>query len=170
MIWRNGEKRCFHSHSTLPWPSGHLQHRRILTNVRVSEKASFKAISLGRKGRETSTPLMKKKGGRKEGKEKTFTSFCCPSLLGFAANQQKRSLPLGTRSSAPAPTQQPALCGVTKCSSCHPCETEHICSEMFSAFPDLGHGNLRIFPNPGLISLIQLDYGRMQLTKGTYYL
>ena len=112
---------------------------------------------------------MKKKGGRTEGKEKTFISFRPPSLLGFAANRQKSSLPLGARSSAQEATQ-PALCRGTKCSSCHPCETEHICSEMFSAFPDLGHGNLRTFPNPGLISLIQLDYGRMQLTKGTYYL
>lgn len=169
MIWRNGEKRCFHSHATLPWPSGHLQHRRILTNVLVSEKASFKAIFPGKKRKRNFYTINEKKGGRTEGKEKTFISFRPPSLLGFAANQQKRSLPLGTRSSAQGPTQ-PALCRVTKCSSCHPCETEHICSEMFSAFPDLGHGNLRTFPNPGLISLIQLDYGRMQLTKGTYYL
>lgn len=53
-------------------------------------------------------------------------------------------------------------------SSHHP-ETEHICS-VNAAFPDLGHGNHRTFPKPGLISLLQLDYWRMQLTKGTYYL
>lgn len=90
-------------------------------------------------------------------RRRIFIFLCPSSLLIFAANQQEGSLPLAERSSAQAPAQ-PVLCGVTKCSSSHPPETEHICSKMFSAFPDLGHGNLKTFPNPGLISLIQLDY------------
>lgn len=159
MIWGNREKRCFHSHATLRRPSGHLQHRQMPTHVLVSEQASFIAIFPWKKRKRNFYTVIERKGGEggTEGEEETFISLRPPSLFDFAANQQEGSLPLATRSSAQAPTQ-PALCGVTKCSSCHPRETKHICSEMFSAFPDLGHGNLRTFPNPGLISLIQLDY------------
>ena len=100
--------------------------------------------------------ISERKSWETEHKE-TFHPLWPPSLLGFIDNQQEVSLPLATRSSEQA-CAQPLLCGVTKCSSCHPRETEHICSEMFSAFPDLGHGNRRTFPNPGLISFIQLVY------------
>lgn len=114
--------------------------------------------------------IKEKKRMRDRGLEGEFYLLLPSSLPPRVGSWPTGRLFTSSRRSSAQAAAQPGLCGVTKCSSCHSHETEHICLEMFSACSDLGHGNLRTFPNPGLISLVQLDYWRMQLTKGTYYL
>lgn len=141
---------CSPALALAPFSTPHADTKYVL----VSERQHLQPFSPGRKRGRIFHRINKRLGGRKGGEGEFYLSALPLCLVLQLTNRLFTS---SSRSSA-QPSAQPALCGVTKCSSCHPRETEHICSEMFAAFPDLGHGNLRTFPNPGLISLIQLDY------------
>lgn len=91
-----------------------------------------------------------------------------PVLYPLPSHQWTDALPSGVRSGAWLPLQL-VLFGFTKRCRCPTHAADVLNLKMFSVPSDLGYGNLSAFPSPGLINVIELDYWRLKLTKGTHY-